>query len=104
MATVEFDSGYAPCGFLVVKTGGDMYDDKDTILIQSDWDFHGVASTMGWVPCKECDKTGGHTDGTVDCPHKTVSDMIAEAYDFCEAHAGEEFEALDEYLTNQEEA
>ena len=48
MARIEFDSDYAPCGFLIVKTGGDMYNDEDTVLIQSDWDFPGVASAIGF--------------------------------------------------------
>jgi hypothetical protein len=98
MATVEFDSSYAPCGFLIVKTGCSMYDDKNTVLIQSDWDFPGVASMMGWTPCKDC----GDTDGTVDCAHKTATQMISEARDFIREHAGEEFKALDEYFVGQE--
>jgi len=93
MAFVHFDSKYAPSGFLIVRDGHSPYDDKNTVLIQTDWDFPGVASTIGWVPC-EC----GETDGTVDCPHKKATNMISEAYDFLRMHADESFPALDEYL------
>jgi hypothetical protein len=57
-------------------------DGRDT-LIQTDWDYPGVASTFGWSPCS-C----GMTDGTVDCPHRTASEMIAEAREFLDAHIG----------------
>jgi len=92
MATLHFDSSYASCGFLIVKTKGDPYNDNDTTLIQSDWDYAGVASSIGWIPCK-C----GSTDGTVDCEacNRKVSDMLSEAYDYCQEHEGEEFETLD---------
>jgi len=99
MAKVYFDSKYCPCGFLIVKTGCDPYDDKNTIAIQSDWDFPGVAASMGWTPCDKCERT----DGTVDCEHHTKSEMISAAYDFIEAHEGEEFRALDDYFPAREE-
>jgi len=51
-------------------------------LIQTDWDYPSVASTFGFVPCDECSKT----DGTIDCQHKTASEMIAAAADWlCES-------------------
>ena len=59
-------------------------DDGRTVLIQTDWDYPGVASVFGWSPCP-C----GKTDGTVDCPHRTASEMIAEASQFLDAHIGE---------------
>jgi hypothetical protein len=62
-------------------------DDGEDILIQTDWDFPGVASTFGWRPC-HC----GTTDGTVDCPHKTASAMIAEAAEYLDDHVGESVE------------
>jgi hypothetical protein len=94
MASVYFDRKYAPVGFLIVEKGGDPYADE-TLLIDSDWDFPGVACGMGWQPCL-C----GRTDGTVDCKgcNRTASDMIAEAYDFIEAHQDEEFPALNEHI------
>lgn len=53
-------------------------------LVQTDWDFPGIASTFGWQPCP-C----GRTDGTVDCPHRTASAMIAEAREYLKEHVGE---------------
>lgn len=51
-------------------------DNGQDILIQTDWDWPGIASTFGWsissVPLppdatvEACDHNG--TDGTIDCP------------------------------------
>jgi len=62
-------------------------EDGRDILIQTDFDYPGFARTFGWSPC-EC----GETDGTVDCPHKTVSQMIGEAQAFLDDHLGESVE------------
>ena len=96
MAYVHFDSSYVPCGFLIVKTDGDPYSETDSILIQSDWDYPGIASRMGLCPC-EC----GATDGTVDCSHKTATDMISAAYDHIRENDGIEFPELDEYFSEE---
>ncbi len=76
---------YAPCGFLLCKVDSDGdYDPyaDDTILVQSDWDFPGTATSWGFAPCED-DSCG--TDGTVDCAHHSASDMISAAFDFlCE--------------------
>ena len=56
-------------------------------FVQSDWDYAGLASRLGWVPC-DC----GETDGTVPCKHKTTGEMLASAYDWLSEHDGEEFE------------
>jgi hypothetical protein len=64
--------------FLIVAASG------RSILAQSDWEFPGLATTFGWTPCP-C----GTTDGTIDCEHRTVGDMIADAQDFLRAHAGD---------------
>jgi hypothetical protein len=93
MAFVHFDSGYAPCGFLIVRKDDNPYKESDTVLVQSDWDYPGIASDMGLRPC-DC----GETDGTIDCAHKTATDMIGAAFDHILAHEGEEFEALDVYF------
>jgi hypothetical protein len=53
-------------------------EDDRTILIQTDWDYPGVASAFGWTPCKEC----RFTDGTVDCAHQTAHEMIANAAEY----------------------
>jgi hypothetical protein len=54
------------------------------VLVQADWDFPGLASMFGWCPCP-C----GATDGTIDCDHKTVSEMIVSARDYLTAHVGD---------------
>jgi hypothetical protein len=56
-------------------------------FVQSDWDWAGLASSLGWCPC-QC----GATDGTVDCTHRTVSEMLSEAFDYLSEHDGETFE------------
>jgi hypothetical protein len=104
MAYAYFDSGYAPTGFLIVPNGGDPYDDATTTLVQTDWDFPGVAQAMGWslssVPSKG--KPGcmhDSTDGTVDCPCGVkAGEFISAAYDYIREHNDEEFPGLDEYL------
>ena len=62
-------------------------EDGNDILIQTDWDFPGVASSFGFVPC-DC----GDTDGTVDCAHQTASDMIQAAADFLDDNIGAKVE------------
>ena len=63
-------------------------DDGRTVHIGTDWDYPSIASNLGWRPCDKCRAT----DGTVDCEHKTASEMIAEAHDFLDEHEGESFE------------
>lgn len=55
-------------------------------FIQSDWDYAGLASRLGWSPCR-C----GRTDGTVDCQHKKAGEMLADAFDFLRARDGRRF-------------
>jgi hypothetical protein len=64
--------------------------DGRTALIQSDWEYPGVASNFGWVPC--CGS--GHTDGTVDCPDcgAKASDLIQSAREWLDDHIGETIE------------
>jgi hypothetical protein len=59
-------------------------------FVQSDWDYAGLASILGWCPC-EC----GHTDGTVSCAHRSVSEMLSEAFDFLAERDGEAFDLAD---------
>jgi len=59
-------------------------DDGRDLLIQVDWDYPGIASVFGWSPCL-C----GQTDGTVDCGHRTASEMIGEAGEFLRDHLGD---------------
>ena len=55
------------------------------IHVQSDWDFTNAARAFGWSPCP-C----GRTDGTIRCEHRTVREMIWEAFDFCQENIGKE--------------
>jgi len=57
--------------------------DGREILVQTDWDFPGVAGTFGWCPCS-C----GATDGTVNCDHRTADDMISDARAFLRERLG----------------
>ena len=66
-----------PGSFLLVA------DDGRDLLVQTDWDFPGLASTFGWPPCW-C----GFTDGTVDCAHRAAGEMIAEARSYLDEHLG----------------
>ena len=56
----------------------------EDILIQTDFDFPGTASTFGWSPCHRS------TDGTVNCPDcgKTATEMISEAAEFLDKNIG----------------
>jgi len=69
----------ADCGTFLLRA-----EDGRDVLVQTDWDFPGVASTFGWSACP-C----GATDGTVDCEHRMAGDMIADAYNFLRAHTGD---------------
>jgi hypothetical protein len=66
---------------------------RRTVLVQTDWDFPGVASRLGWVAC-EC----GFTDGTVDCEHKKASDMIQDARLHLDASDGVPCDELADYF------
>ena len=92
--TVDRDPSYAPCAYLICKVTGprgkydwDTRDEATTVLVQTDWDYTGVASTFGWVPCRKCRAT----DGTVDCEHRTASEMIADARAYLDRIAGRKF-------------
>ena len=74
--------GYLVCQ-IDEETGCYLSDDKHSLLVQTDWDYPSLASNFGFVPC-EC----GETDGTVDCKHKTVHEMIGEAIDFLDGKLG----------------
>ncbi len=63
-------------------------EDGRNILIQTDWDYPGVASHFGWQACHD------NTDGTVDCSvcGNTAHKMIREAWAYLYAHIGDECE------------
>lgn len=87
---LEPGGSWAPCCYILCRLVGepgsldwDERDEGNTRLVQTDWDWPGVASSFGWSPC-DC----GATDGTVDCAHKTASAMIADAGAFLDDVAG----------------
>jgi len=82
---------------VIVPDDGDPGDDKTTTFVQTDWNYPGIASAMGWSPCY-C----GATDGTIDCEHRKATTMINESYDFIVGHEFESFGALDDYLPESE--
>ena len=49
---VDRDPGYAPCCYLVCRVDSrgnwDTRDEANTVLVQTDWDWPGVARTFGW--------------------------------------------------------
>ena len=67
-------------------------DEKKSILVQTDWDYPGVAITFGWNMCEvgenECEHP--HTDGTTDCPDcgLTAGYFIDCAREWLENHDG----------------
>lgn len=78
MITVEPNwHGHGYLGFLVSNDQDDR-----TILVQTDWDFPGLARLFGWVAC-EC----GATDGTSSCrscdrhPGQMISEAAQVLYD-----------------------
>jgi len=60
-------------------------DTGESLLIQFDWDFPGLAATFGWKPCF-C----GRTDGTIDCAHQKVAAMLAAARTYLDRHLGDQ--------------
>ena len=64
---------HAQFGLWLIKA-----EDGRDILAQLDLDFPGLAQNFGYVPCTQC----GETDGTIDCAHRTVEEMIADAGEF----------------------
>ena len=79
-------------GYEIIDAAG------DSVLIQTDWDYPGIAQRMGRTACHQC----GETDGTVDCAHHSVSDMIEDAQAFIDLHCDEEFVELDDYFEGRE--
>ena len=59
-------------------------EDGRDILVQADWDFPALAQDFGYVSCTQCRET----DGTIDCAHRTVGEMIADAGEFLNESVG----------------
>ena len=57
----------------------------EDILIQTDWDYPGIAMDFGWSPCHN------ETDGTIDCPvcGMLAGAMIEDARVYLNEHVGE---------------
>ena len=71
------DAVYAPCCFILARRRDDgTYDARDehnTVLVQSDRDWPGIAQAFGWdirraQPGVICESRHSGTDGTIDCP------------------------------------
>jgi|GEM_PF-5509400 hypothetical protein len=64
--TLDSNPSDAPCCLKIIS------DDGRDLLIQSDYDFPGIANAFGWNMRSvqndngTCEHT--HTDGTIDCP------------------------------------
>jgi len=72
---------------------GKPLNETNSILIQTDWDYPGAASNLGYDPCSDCcEPCKGETDGTVDCSTRTAGEMISEAREFLDDHLYKEFE------------
>lgn len=75
---------------------------EETVLFQTDWDFPGLARSLGWngkIGRERCNHSG--TDGTVTCPEcgRTASEFIAAAVDWLDNHCGRTFRGKgEEYL------
>lgn len=85
MARIRLEQGDFGFTFLIVNE-----ETQKDILVQTDWDYPGVASSFGYSPCKDCkEECKGATDGTVNCKLRTASDMISEASEFLTDNVGE---------------
>jgi hypothetical protein len=71
-----------PFGTFVIRS-----EDGRSQLVQTDWDYPGVATAFGWVSCP-----WGDTNGTVDCDHRCAHEMIQDAYSFLSERVGESVE------------
>tara|TARA_R110000823_G_scaffold269344_1_gene389119 strand:+ start:56 stop:367 length:312 start_codon:yes stop_codon:yes gene_type:complete len=87
MITIELAEPRRMGNFLIVSNDESIPLEDRGILIQTDGDYPGIASTFGWLAC-EC----GETDGTVDCSHRMADEMIGEAFEFLLDHEGETVE------------
>jgi hypothetical protein len=85
-------------GYLVCKideeTGCYLSDEKNSVLVETDWDFPATAQTFGWnirgtqSDGTDCAHSG--TDGTVICPdcQLTPSRFICDAADYLDSNLG----------------
>lgn len=84
----------APCCIEIVA------EDGQSRLIQTDWDWPGIASTFGWSVSdvqhdpEDCDHCDHATDGTVKCPKcgMPVSLFLKSAREFIDDNDGKTVE------------
>jgi len=80
-----------PEGYIRLESGDFGWDyiirnyDGRYHLIQTDYDYAGIASTFGWRG-----HTHGETDGTIDCPvcGRKVGTMLASAQNYLDNNVG----------------
>jgi hypothetical protein len=89
----------APGCYIVARERDGTFDpasERDTVLVQTDYDFPGVASSFGWSIAYDgglcCEHDG--TDGTVDCPEcgRSAGAFIGAASEWLDYHDGAEVE------------
>lgn len=84
---ITLDEGQFGWDYLIV------HDDGRDLLIQSDWDYPGIAMTFGWSPCAKCRRScRGATDGTNDCRRRGAGAHIENASEWLDAHIGKRVE------------
>ena len=71
---ITLENGDCGTYLLIAEDGREM-------LIQTDWDYPGIAATFGWKPCDS------GTNGTVG--GSTASHMITEATEYLDDHLGD---------------
>lgn len=90
MITLDTDTSDCPGAICKIVS-----DDGRDVLVKTDWDAPGVASTFGWSVSQVgsgCEHDG--TDGTVACKAcgTTAGKFIEAAIDFINEHDGEAVE------------
>lgn len=92
---ITLDTDTSDCPGAICKI---VADDGRDILVQTDWDAPGIASTFGWFVSNNPGPNGPHffcfhsgTDGTIDCPDcgTTAATFINDAIEFIRDHDGE---------------
>lgn len=76
-----------PTGWVTLRRSQGGYTLKsgdEELTISNEIDYPPLAQSFGWIPCSECKLT----DGTVDCAHRRVAEMIASAVDHLEKRIG----------------
>lgn len=99
LTAARFPSGHTGAGYLIEPEPAD----GRSVLVQTDYDYPGVASSFGWyighvpaagpavvdnVSLRDCEHDG--TDGTIDCPEcgTDAFEFIAAAREFLDENIG----------------